>query len=463
MSLKSSQILRRSFLAGLGTVGAGALLRPLLQAEAQGTGPKRVLIIHRPCGTRPEEWFPTTGGEKDWGITPLLEPFAALRNQMVVLKGIDLPRTDAWPGDRHGAGMVAALCPPPSLAAGWPLIPGVPSSEAEDENHKAFTGTAASADQELLTSLPELQGTPFASLQLGGSLSSMRGSGPECLRVISYAGQNQALWPESRPRTAFDRIFGNVMTGGDAAASERLRAEEKSVLDFVVGDLNALKAKAPTSQLPKLEAHLESVRALEQQLSSSPISCAVPQGPFSAPNNDNTHLEVCAQQLALIRSAFLCDLTRVVSFTFSYGNSEISGARFPGLPASSEEGHHDISHQDGASARTAQMLVDKYYGQATATLLSDLQAIPEGDGSMLDNTLVLYFNECCLGDEHTIEDNPVLLFGGKFLGLNRGSYLKYTGRTFADLWVQTFQRFGLNRPLWGDAHWNRGALPGLYT
>ncbi len=433
-----------------------ALAAPLLRAEAQTAGPQRLLIIHRPCGTVPALWFPTTGGVKDWGMTPLLTPFADLRNEMVVLKGIDLPRDDNWPGDKHGAGMLAVVCPPRAVKDGWAIIPG---NTEVDSDGKFFTGADPSVDQELLKNVASLQGPPIASLQLGASLASMKGSGPECLRAISYAGFNQALWPESRPETVFSNVFANLVLNGDTSAAERSKAKNKSILDFVTGDLTSLRARVPSSQLPKLDAHLAAIRSLEGQFSSGPSAgCSKPTlGAISGTGDDSRHIQVAQQQTQIIQAAFQCDLTRVISLTYSYGNSEITSNAFPG--GTGGTGHHEASHEPN---ETILANTEKFYAETTAQLLRNMKATREGTGTMLDNTLVVYFNECCLGDEHTIPDNPVLLFGGKSLGLNGGSYLQYTGRTFADLWVETFRRVGYNKPVHGDPFWNRGPLSGLY-
>jgi hypothetical protein len=461
------QLRRRTLLAGLGSAGLGTLLLPLLRAEAQGTGPQRLLIIHRPCGTRPEKWFPSTGGVKDWATTPLLSSFNELRNDMVVLKGIDLPRTDEWPGDRHGAGMLAVMCPPPSYQGGWPIIPGSSREEAEDGNGKAFSATGPTVDQELLNNAAGLQGAPIASLQLGASLESMKGTGPECLRSLSYAGFHQPLWPEARPEVVFDNVFGGLVAGmADPAAAENVRLARKSVLDFVTRDVTGLRDRAPSTERPKLEAHLEAIRSLESQLAAG-VACGKPAlaplpsiGGDAYEANNSRHARAARHQGELIKAIFQCDLTRVISLTYAYGNTDISISAFPGQSA--EEGHHEASHWSDGQGIRWQEDVDKFYGDVTAQLLLDLKNTPEGSGTMLDNTLVLYFSECCLGNEHSIPDNPALLFGGKSLGLNGGSYLQYSDRTFADVWVETFRRFGYNKPVHGDPYWNRGALPGLY-
>ena len=457
---------RRTFLAGVGATSGAALIHPLLAAAQTGAAPQRILLIHRPCGSRMDRWWPT-GDSADWELSPLLAGFAPLQSDMVVLKGIRCPRNPGWNGDKHGGGMVAMISPAPNEDDQWTIIPGTDPAERANTEGKWFTAAAASIEQELLKNVPALGGTVIPSLQLGASLESMRGSGPHCLRVVSYAGLNQPLWPESRPDVAFGSIFGTTTAGMSAAALARAQEQRKSVLDFVKGGLTRLQPRLPSSQLPKLEAHLESIRALEQSVQGAQTGCMAPElealpDADGADADDVKHALAAKQQLQIIKTAFQCDLTRVASLTFGYGNSSLHFDRvFPdGLPIG--EGHHDISHTGGDDATNAIERIDKFYLDLTAEMLLDMKNTPEGDGSMLDNTLVLVWNECSVGGNHDVADMPIVFFGGKFLGLQGGSYLQLDDRTMADVWVETANRFGHPLSAYGDEMWNRGSVPGLY-
>jgi hypothetical protein len=401
-----------------------------------------------------------------------LQPFidANLRSKMVVIKGIDSPRMQEWLGDKHGAGMLAVIAPPvPDQGLrSWPIIPGYDEQTINDSNGKFFSAPAPSIDQELLFNLPSLRGATIPSLQLGSSLQSMKGTGDHCLRVISYAGFNQPLWPECRPDVAFANIFGVAATGHDSASVARARARRKSVLDFVAADLSGLRARVPPSQYQKLDSHLTAVRGLERGIGEAVDSaCARPavSTPASA-TDDQRYLQATRDQLKIVKTAFQCDLSRVVSFTFGFGNSALHFANI--LPGGLHDtgGHHDISHNGGTDFLTAQEAIDRFYSQATASLLADMDSMVESDGStLLDNTVVVYFNEVSNGCAHDLRDLPILLFGGKTLGLAGGSYLSMANdrRTMADVWVETFKRLGYAKLRYGDAAWNRGPIPGLYT
>ena len=169
-----STLRRRTLLGGLGVAAAGALLRSF-NAQAQSATaalPQRLLIIHRPCGTYLPGWWPT-GGVTDWVTSPILKPFEPLRDDMVVLKGIDCPRDQGWRGAQSAAGMIAMISPPPATA--WPLIAGADANAVYDSSTSEITAVDQSIDQLLLQNVTGLQGAPLGSLQLALSMESSVG------------------------------------------------------------------------------------------------------------------------------------------------------------------------------------------------------------------------------------------------------------------------------------------------
>ena len=172
--------------------------------------------------------------------------------------------------------------------------------------------------------------------------------------------------------------------------------------------------------------------------------------------------------MQLIKSAFQCDLTRVVSFTFAYNHSPLHFINIlpPGTITNGDV-MDDIATNAGSGHLQAQEAIDRFFCQQTASLLLDMKNTPDGPNgdSLLDNTLVVFFSECSVGNTHDVRDMPVLAFGGKFLKLHGGSYLQFgdSARTMADFWVQTAQAWGYKElTSYGDAMWNKGPLPGLY-
>jgi hypothetical protein len=497
-------MLRRTFLGGLGATAAGAVLKPLVAQAQANAAPQRLLLIHRPCGSDMGHWWPT-GSATNWTSSPLISSFDQLRSNMVVLKGINCPRVQEWLGDKHGAGMIAMMAPAAKDKGSdlhvWPVLPGYTTAEQNDTNAKFFTSTDKTIDQLFLEKIPGLKGALIPSVQLSSSSESADKNRDCCLRVVSYSKTDPIaqfptpLWPESRPDVAFTNIFAKAMLGMDAASIARYQAQNKNVLDFMSGSLGGMRKRVPASQFPKIDAHLTAVAELQSNLQMTgsgrqctpPMLEALPTGTGGISDLDMQHYKSSLEHMQIIKTMFQCDLTRVASFTFGYGNSGIrlsnvfntSGLMSQykdtkGNPLVDVEGHHDISHGGGTNAGDAQYIIDKFYCDITAKLLLDMKNTPDGigPGSLLDNTLVVFWNECSVGGSHDVVDMPVLVFGGKFLNLQGGSYLQFTNnatskRFMTDFWVQTAQAWGYKEltsysVVPNDPMWNRGSLPGIY-
>ena len=196
------------------------------------------------------------------------------------------------------------------------------------------------------------------------------------------------------------------------------------------------------------------------------------------------------QHKEIIKTMFQCDLTRIVSFTFGYGHSSIhfetvlNAAPLAGHyvdvngnPISDSASHIDIAQNVGNDPTDAQYIIEKYYCDRTAELLAEMDATKDVDGNtLLDNTLVVFWNEVSNGSAHGAVDMPVVLFGGKFLKMNGGSFLTLSpgGQSPAggyarpappwarDLWVTTAQAWGYNLTAFGDPAWNSGPIKGIY-
>jgi uncharacterized protein DUF1552 len=525
---------RRALLTGVGTTALGVLLRPIMAYAQTGATPQRLLVIHRPCGTSlgtgNDGWWWPTGGTKGWTASPLLSSFtdgklASLQNQMVVLKGLSAPRNMNWLGDKHGAGFLSMITPPVKDigAASFPQSASATPSTKADANSKTISPADQSADQLFLNQIPALKGAcPIPSVQLTASTeSSDQTNDWHASKCTAYAkgpgGQITPLWPTASPSAAFMNYFGASTMGLNGAQIARAAAQNKSVLDFASGGLMNLQNQVPKSQLPKVQANLQAITQLEQMLTSSAtMACMPPMTPTGgwlsptadtlssanplggstadfAPLDQQTY-PMWQQHKEIIKTLFQCDLTRVVSFTFGYGNNAIHfqnvfnappfvGAYkdLNGNPINDADGHHDISHNQGGDYVDAQYLIDKYYCDRTAELLAEMSMTKDVDGtsSLLDNTLVVFWNEISNGNAHGAVDMPVLLFGGKFLKLDGGSFLQLGSANSAqvpngtynlpsapymsDLWLTTAHAWGYNAlTAYGDPMWNTGAISGIY-
>ena len=319
-----------------------------------------------------------------------------------------------------------------------------------------------------------------------------------------------ALYPEASPMTAFQNYFGSAMVGMTPAQMAQTVAEKKSVLDFAASGFTSLQSRIPQSEVSRVAGSLDAIRQLELNLAASAStagSCMPPMfaGGLLSPAGgvscgvcgsspvDTTTYPVWKQMKEIIKTMFLCDITRVISFTFGYGNSDIhfqNVLQHPelagkykdtnGNPINNSSGVHDISHNQGGDPNNAQYIIDKYYCDRTAELLAEMAATPDiGGGSLLDNTLVVFWNECSNGNAHGAVDMPLVAFGGKFLKLKGGSYLQFgSGQAgqvpngnysvpkppyMSDFWVTTAQAWGYSAlTTYGDPSWNTGMLSGVY-
>jgi hypothetical protein len=473
---------RRALLGGLGAGVVHTFLRPLI-AEAQGVVPQRFFMIHRPCGTWPDDFLParSVASGSGYAITPILKSFEPLRNKMVVFRGVDGPPNNTQNGDRHGAGLIGQvtgrLCIQPANAS---------AEDREDSNSKSITAATPSFDQYILQNgIPGVQ--PAAggakSIHLSGNSRSGPGVHFACLAAISYAGTSQPKFGEPRPMKNFVNILGSAMVGGpgagvDPATLERQLQQKKSVLDFVRSDLARLKGQIPTSQSVKLDAHLEGIRLLESRITAAPppvtAGCSKPTlvpdpqtGLTGRERDEVIHKTVCDNNLAIIRSAFQCDLTRVASFTFADGNNDLHPINYVPSPSFKINGnHHDgVSHggKDNRDAQIAKKETDIFYGDRTAKVLMDMDKLQEGapGQTLLDNTLTYYLSECSYGDDHEMIDLCTLFFGGKFLKLNVGNFLNYSPKIYMnDVWTSILNAWGKPTDQFGEPMYCKGRGPG---
>ena len=531
--MQDCRMSRRTFLGGVAMSSLGTILRPIMAHAQTGVAPQRLLLIHRPCGSSSlnnGRWWPT-GGSTGWTASPLLSSFtdgkiASLQNNMVVLKGLTCPRNMNWFGAQHGNAYLGMITPP-IKDIGPQSRPSTSGKPTTVSNSLTTTASDQSIDQLFLSQIPALKGPPcpVPSVQLTASTESADQTNDfHCLRVTSYAkGSNGALslplWPEASPSAAYKNYFASGLLNLTPAQIARAAAQDKSVLDYVQGGLSSLQSSVPKSQLSKVQTHLDAIRQLETNLAASSTAGAcmpptLPGGPLSpgpgmfsgsSPQGGVTNVgqldfqtyPMWEQHKEIIKTMFMCDLTRVVSFTFAYGNSAIHfqngvlndpalAGKYNdpnGKPINDPDGHHSISHlAGGGDPVNAQYIIDKYYNDRTAELLAEMAATPDiGDGTLLDNTLVVYWSEVSDGNGHGVVDMPVLVFGAKFLKLKGGSFLQLgnpsTNAQFtpaghyakgpppyvSDLWVTTAQAWGYGAMTsYGDSMWNTGTISGIY-
>lgn len=430
---------RRAFLGGTGCAAALLPFVPMLDSEAgTATFPKRLILLFSANGTIHENWVPQ-GGESDFTLSTILAPLEPHRDQLVVLDGLEVIRQGL--GDGHQMGMG-------SLWTGSQLLPG--DFGGGDGGSAGYAGHA-SVDQTVANAVGTE--TPYKSLEFG-----VQTGGANVWTRMSYADANQPLAPEDNPQAMFDRVFADLNV--DPAGIERLKAERRSVIDLVKSDLESLQSRYGGSDRIKVEAHLDAIRAVETRNEAAVPVCDEPDldlslDPFA---NDNFPT-VVQRQIDLMVMALACDLTRVASLQCS---ASVSGTLFSWLGQST--GHHDLSHLGDEDPTMIDQItsVNIWYAEQVRYLLDALAAVPEGDGTLLDNTLVVWGNELSRGNSHGNRPVPFVLAGGAGGAMQGGRYLTYDNVPHNRMLVSIGQMMGLaDLQSFGDNDPASGGLAGL--
>jgi hypothetical protein len=457
-----SHLPRRRLLQALGLgMGVGPIL-PLLNATgAEPTFPKRLLLIFEPDGA-PAKDFNTTvdwkpqGTETDFTLSEIHKPLEAIRSKLLVPWGLKLSAGGA--GENHAFGMAG-------LWTGSTLKEPSANANFDGGNgHRTGWGSGPSIDQVVAKAFgrnnpyqraaddasPE---TLFRSVQLGVQCLD-----PTSLNRMIYAGADQPLHPEVNPQSAFDRLFKGVAPTGPSAMpatdDARLKeaARQKTVIDLVAGDLGRLRGRIGSEDFAKVDAHLAALAALERRVGggsvSGTLSCSAPTAPSGS--GYDTKLKDMSD---IAVAALACDVTRVMSLQWSYAFSHIKHT-WIGLGD-----HHNYSH-DGADRRKELTAIDNWYAKQVLYLLQQLDGVKEGNGTLLDNTLVVVGRE--LGNTaHRMERAPFIMAGGAGVGLKPGRWLDVDGQPHAKLLVSIGQLMGLEIDSFGDRDAASGPLAGV--
>jgi len=437
---------RRSFMQTLGASAIGlSCLKTSRALSQQAPLPKRLVLFFSPNGTIPEAWG-TDGGETNFTFRRILEPLEPYRSQTCVIEGLDMKSTDSGPGDGHQKGMG-------HLFTGVELLPGDVKGGCESCPPASFA-SGPSIDQVIARKIG--QDTRFPSLELGLSV----GGGEDAWNRMIYRDRGQPLPPEQDPGRVFERVFGGL--GQDPFGVARRMALKKSVLDFVYRDFASLANQMSRSDQAKLDLHQTTLREIERRLETAGTlgaGCSIPNVPGTLDLRSSAAAETVGKlHMDLMAMALGCDLTRVGSMQWTRSVGQLS---FPFLGINDR--HHDLSHEGDGNADAKEKLIEinRWYAEQLAYFLGRLAAIPEGDGSVLDNTLVLWGNELGKGNNHTSRDIPFVLAGGGGGAIRTGRSLRFADRPHNDLLATVCRAMGLEQTSFGDPRYNTGVLSEL--
>jgi len=418
-------ISRRNILAATAGI-AGSMIVPRIARAA--TPPKRLVIVFSANGTIYGNWTPT-GTEQNFTLSQILQPLKPFQNSLIVLDGIDVASARNGPGDDHMRGMGHML-------TGIELLPG---------NTMGGGGTPAglaggpSIDQTIAQAIG--QTTRFPSLEFGAYVKTA-----DVWSRMIYAAANQPLPPMEDPTKAYQRMFSSSQLTPTQLA--RLLKRRQSVLDQAASSLDQLSARVSADDKMRIDAHATSVREIEKQLLSQTAACN-PMQPGSIDLTQTANYPaVCQTQMDLLVAALACDQTRVATLQFSRSVSQMT---FPWLTIS--DAHHDLSHlADTDSVAQGKLTqINTWYATQLAYLLGKMQSVKESNGTLLDNTIVVWVNELAKGNVHSHSPLPVVIAGNCGGAVRTGRYLKFNPmRKHNDLLVGIANAMGVGLTTYGN-------------
>ncbi len=441
----SQRISRRHILRGIAAAPVLSGLSPFLPAGMvrAADAPKRLLTIFHPMGWLEPTFWPTADGT-GFKLDPVMAALEPWKSKLIFPDGLLLR---APPGNEHGCGMGAVF----TGSLNHPGDPGLP--------------TTASYDYLIAEHLYQQHQTPHKYLALGVQAVNNNFGGDHCF----YSGPNKYFIKDNAPASVFDTVFSRLQTSGMVAdgALARVKAEKKSVIDLVKADLDRICRKVGAQEKIKCEAHLDSIRAIELNLANmaSPMTCSKP----ARPSGDELTQKMEAQ-FDMIAAAFACDQTRVVSLTMGQCNGGLDV--IPGV------NQHNTTHAVGDAPNDPTPVenhkrIDQYLATRYAQLFKKLDAYKEGNGSLLDNTLVV------MASDTTTHVNPrtrgphnhsrmtFLMAGGSNFAFPTGRHIKIanpsdkTKSTHHRLLVSISRAFGRTVDKIGDNDPSSGPLPEL--
>jgi hypothetical protein len=420
---------RRDFLRGAGA----CLALPALASAAAAPPPKRLAVLYVPNGVNVPEW--TVEGEgAGYRLSPTLQALEPLRADFSVLSGFNHEHATAGEdgGGDHSRGAATFLTGARAYKTGG-----------------ADIRAGVSFDQVAAAAIGGRTRLPSLHLATDGARSAGRcDSGYSCAYQynLSWKSPTLPLPAEHDPRQVFERLFGAGPLAVDAAGAAERRALQKSVLDFVRDDARSLRARLGPGDRGKLDQYFEAVREVEKRVDSAGAPReGVGAAPAGVPASFAEHLRILTDLTAL---AFQADATRIAVFMLAH---EGSNRAFPeiGVP----EAHHQISHHQGDAAKLAKIArIDRFYVERLRDFLLRLKGTPDGDGSLLDRSLVLYGASISEGNKHLHSNLPLILAGRGGGTLHPGRHLRFPDPTpMSDLLLALLQRMDVKADRFGDS------------
>ena len=434
MIITKKALPRRTFLRGTGAAIALPLLDAMIPAatawaDTPAKPKSRLGFVFVPMGTDHARWTPQ-GGEILDQLTPILSPLESVKDKVTVVSNLELQQSYPGTHDTSNSGFLSA----------------------------AFAKHTESSDYHLGTTVDQLaakqigQETRLASLELSMDINPLAGvcnNGYACVyqNNLSWSSPTTPLPSEAHPRLVFERLFGE---GGTSLERAELLKSRASLLDSFNEDISKLKQKVGANDKNRVDQYLETIREIERQIQRTEASdteefVADIESPIGVPAEFGDHARLLYDLQIL---ALQADITRVISFQFT---RELNNRTYPqiGVP----EPHHPTSHHGNDPVKVEKIAkIGQYHMTFFAEFLEKLKMTPDGDDSLLDNTVYLYGSGMGNPSLHDHVNLPILVAGGKNTGLRGGRHIRYSkGTPLANLHLTLLDRVGVQLESFQDS------------
>ena len=442
MFVSKKSLDRRTLLRGMGAAVALPFLDAMVPAftplaRAAANPRTRFGVTYFPNGLIMQQFTPKTTGA-GFEFTPILKPLEPFKDSLLVVTNL----TRSHPGSQVGDHAVSAAG---FLTGVWPK-----RTEAED--------VLANTTIDQIVAQQIGQDTPLPSIELATEDFSgyVGGCSPgfSCsyMNTISWSSPTTPLPMETNPRVAFERIFGEAGTAAERLARVR---KQNSILDSISEEAGELQRDLGTRDRARLTDYLDNVREIERRIQRAEKhgnDATTLDAPIGVPESFDDHVGL---MFDLVAAAWQADVTRVFTFMMS---REISQRTYPQIGVT--EQHHTISHhQNNAEKMAICVRINTYYAQLYARFLAKLKSIEDGDGSLLDHSLLVYGAGMGDSNSHASDPLPMVLTGG---GARKGHrHIEIANRTpVGNLWSTVADKYGAKVEHFGDG---AGMVDGLFS
>ena len=424
MMITKTALSRRRVLRGMGAAVALPLLDamvPALTAFAKSPAApvRRLGVVYVPNGMIMPAWTPPAAGPLD--LSPILQPLAPFRDRMLVFSGLDGVQ------NRGGTHTTAATR----------FLTGVVGK-------RTAQGIEAGTSIDQIAARQFGRHTQLASLELALDRLDLVGTcdNTTCafINSLSWTSPTTQAPAEDNPRVVFERLFGDSGTTDPTERRQRLR-RSRSLLDSLLDSLADLERELGAGDRARLDEYLTAVRDVERRIRNAEDQSAMELPLVEQPGGiPASYEDYCALMCDLQVLAYQCDLTRVATFMLG---REYSGRTYPQIGVA--EAHHPLSHHQDDPARIALLAkLNAYHAALFASYLEKLRRTADGDGSLLDHTLLLYGAGMADGNTHDSHNLPMLLVGSQDqFGFRGGRHLRYDHEPAASLLVTVLDKLGV--------------------